>query len=189
MTANLKRAARGAVVGAALVVTAMIAVVVHGGALSRGRFTIAGALLGLFSAGLIAMRDELLLRGVVLRAFRQLLPLPILFLVCGLVGGASRMGDPDATWPEITTSAALAIAFTAAWIHDRGGWLAWGMHASWTWITSTLARGILFDTKATTGGTLDTDVVVAVVLCIAAILLARFSSKAAHPGRIPQPER
>ncbi|MEO8874704.1 MAG: hypothetical protein ABI461_03875 [Polyangiaceae bacterium] len=187
MKAIAIRAGRGALVGAGLVLLAVAAVVIHGGSVSHGRFTIAGALLGLLSAGMIAMRDELLLRGVMLRAFRHLLPLPILFLVLGLIGGASRMGDPDATWIEITSSAALAIAFAAAWIHDRGGWLAWGAHTAWIWVGSTLARGLVFDTKAVGGGAIDTDVVAVGVLVVASLALARFSSKAAHPGSIAQP--
>ena len=178
------RAGRGALAATLVAAICIIAIVVHGGSIARGRFTIPAALLGLLAAGLGAMRDELLLRGVVIRAFRHLLPLPMLLAVCGLAGAAARMGNPDATTLEIVASGALAVAFASAWLVDRGAWMAWGAHAAWTWIASTLARGSVIDAKSPSGGAIDTDLVVVVVLVIAALAAARFSATTAHPARI-----
>jgi hypothetical protein len=178
------RAGRGALIAVVVAIVCIIAIVVHGGSVAPGRFTIPAATLGLLAAGVTAMRDELLLRGVVIRAFRHLLPLPILLFVCGLAGAAARFGNPDATTVEIVASGALGVAFAAAWLVDRGAWLAWGAHVAWTWIASTLARGSIIDAKSPAGGAIDTDVVVAIVLCVVALVAARFSATAAHPARI-----
>ncbi|MEO7108930.1 MAG: CPBP family glutamic-type intramembrane protease [Polyangiaceae bacterium] len=178
------RAGRGALAALVVASISIVAITFHGGSIVRGTFTIPAAALGLLTAGLTAMRDELLLRGIVIRAFKHLLPLPLLFLVCGLAGGAARMGDPDATNLEIIASAALGVIFASAWIIDRGAWLPWGAHAAWTFITSTLARGVILDAKSPSGGTLDTDFLVVGVLVVTALVAARFSASRAHPARI-----
>lgn len=188
-SAIAKRAGRGALAALGVAALCIVAITIHGGNIVRGTFTIPAAALGLLTAGLTAMRDELLLRGIVIRAFKHLLPLPILFLVCGLAGAAARMGDPDASKIEIVSSAALGVIFASAWIADRGAWLAWGAHATWTWIVSTLARGVILDAKSPSGGGLDGDVVVVGVLVVTAIATARFSATRSHPARIaPRPE-
>ncbi len=178
------RALRGALAALLVSIVCILSVFRGGGSIGRGTFTISAAALGLLTAALTAMRDELLFRGIVIRAFKHLLPLPILFLVSALVGAAARYGNPDATKMEIAASAALGVIFAAAWISDRGAWLAWGAHATWTWITSTLARGVIVDAKSPSGGSLENDVVVVGILVIAALVAARFSATRAHPARI-----
>ncbi len=178
------RAGRGALAALVVAVICVIAIVVHGGSIGRGTFTIPAAALGLLIAGLSAMRDELLLRGVLIRAFKHLLPLPILLLVFGLAGAAARMGNPDATTLEIVASAALGIIFGSAWLIDRGAWLAVGAHAAWTWIASTLARGVIIDAKSPSAGALDSDLLVVAILVLTAATAARFSATVAHPARI-----
>jgi hypothetical protein len=184
-SAIAKRAGRGAV--AALVVAAIciVATLIRGGSITRGTFTIPSAALGLLTAALTAMRNELLLRGIVIRAFKHLLPLPVLLFVCALAGAAARFGDPDATPIELVASAAIAVIFASAWVVDRGAWLAWGAHAAWAWIVSTLARGVILDVKSPNGGPLDGDVAVVAVLVVTALIAARFSAMPSAPAKIP----
>lgn len=184
VSAVATRASRGALAALLVSTLCILSISIRGGSVGRGTFSISAAALGLLVAGLTAMRDELLFRGVVIRAFKHLLPLPLLFLVCALVGAATRYGNPDATKIEIVAGAALGVIFAAAWISDRGAWLAWGAHAGWTWITSTLARGVIIDAKLPGGGAFEDDVVVVGILVVAALIAARFSATHGAPARI-----
>lgn len=171
------RALRGAGGGLVLAALAFGAAFAHRTQFSSGKLSIAAAAFGLFTAALAAVRDELLFRGFVLRAFRHVVPLPLLFAICAAVGVAARLGDPPATPVELASAAALAVVFAAAWIHDRGAWLAVGAHAGFTWATATLGRGVFFDVKPASGSGLEADLFVAVALGLVAIVAARFSAR------------
>jgi hypothetical protein len=112
--------------------------------------------IGLFSAALAAARDELLLRGIPLRAFRQIGPPPLLLLVAGGAAAAAEYGLL-ATTPAGVHEAELVIAglsgvvFASLWLRDRGGWLAFGAHTAWTFATGGMIGGGLFDLRASPG--------------------------------------
>jgi hypothetical protein len=111
-------------------------------------------IVGLLMAGLMAMRDELLLRGLVIRAFKNAVSAPVLLLICGAAAAAARYGlataganpDPSAAW-EALASAVGAVAFAALWQKDRGAWLAWGAHTAWYWAMGPMIRGGWFDLR------------------------------------------
>ncbi|MEO8796401.1 MAG: CPBP family glutamic-type intramembrane protease [Polyangiaceae bacterium] len=174
------RAGRGALLGVVLSAAAFIAVFAHGGTTLRGHFGVAAFGVGVLAAGLAAVRDELLLRGFVLRAFRPVVPLPLVFVICGLCGAAAKLGDEAATPFELVSSAALAVAFAAAWVQDRGAWAAWGAHTAWLLATTTLGRGALFDVKTAGGANLENDPVVAAALVVLALSCAAFSVKSSR---------
>lgn len=177
------RAARGAAAGFAVALLAFAVVYFHHATFLAGRASIAAAAFGLITAGLLAVRDELLFRGFAIRAFKNVMPAPALLLVCALVAAAGRLADPAATTADLVTSGALGAAFAAAWIFDRGAWMACGAHAAWIWSTSTLGRGVLFDVKLSSSS-LDSDPAVVALLCVVAVGAAAFSAARARGVRI-----
>jgi hypothetical protein len=116
---------------------------------------------GLIIAGFLAMRDELLLRGIVLRAFEHSASTAVALLVCALAASAAKVGAVLAN-PEgaplaplilqAVVAGLLGLAFAALWKRDRGAWLAWGAHTAWLWATGSLAHGGLLDVRWTQGG-------------------------------------
>jgi len=151
--AILKRAARGAAIGtvaAALVVAfglATGAMVAHPNRPEFGDLAI-----GIVSAALVAARDELLLRGVVIRAFRHACPTAVLLAICGGAAAAAEYGALGATLDgngiRLIVAAVLGIAFAALWLRDRGAWLAFGAHTGWSLASGTVIGGGLFDLRA-----------------------------------------
>jgi hypothetical protein len=111
--------------------------------------------LGLFTAALAAARDELLLRGIPLRAFRHACPPLALLLICGGAGAAAEYGvlagAGDVHGIRILVAGLLGIVFAALWIRGRGGWLAFGAHAASALATGGLIRGGLFDLRGSLG--------------------------------------
>jgi hypothetical protein len=128
--------------GAALLALGF-ALLTHAATFSLAAFAPADVLMGIVTAGLIAMRDELLLRGVVLRAFRHTLgPFGQLGL-CAAVAAAARFGEVhDSMPPSLVGFAPLAIAaltglsFATLWLRERGAWMACGAHLAWATVTA-----------------------------------------------------
>lgn len=170
-----KRVGIGALLAALAAILCFGAVAIHGGAIVKGKLGLAPVAFGLLSAGLIATRDELF-RGCVIRAFRKVAPAPVLVVICGLAAAAGRMSDPTATPLEIAYNAALAIAFAAAWVFDRGAWMPVGAHTAWTFATMTLGRGAIFDVKPAGGASFHDDVAVLAALSLVAIASAAFAA-------------
>ncbi len=149
-----RRAGTGAAMGlgaAALVVA--FALATRAASFAHNTPVVASAILGLILAGLVAMRDELLLRGLVLRALRPVAPPAVALFVCGLAGAAAEVGvltaagGPQALVVQAAASGCTATAFAALWQRDRGAWLAWGAHTAWVWTTGPLLGGGLLDLR------------------------------------------
>ncbi len=153
-----KRALRGAGFGAAAAAILLGAsVIARVASVATGTFGIAPLLVGLAISVCAAVRDELMLRGLVLRALGPNAKLPIQLVACGLAGAAFRFGtQPDATPAAIAFSFAVSIAFACLWLRDRGAWLAAGANAAFTFVTGPIAQGAVLDvrTKATLDGTI-----------------------------------
>jgi Type II CAAX prenyl endopeptidase Rce1-like len=104
-------------------------------------------LMGVILAGLIAMRDELLLRGVVLRAFRHTLGQVGLLLTCAAVAAAARLGEAhdqplaSVAAPTLLVAGLSGLSFATLWLRERGAWTAWGAHTVWTAATTTAIDG------------------------------------------------
>lgn len=143
-----KRIALGAAVGAAtagLVVGFLVAT--RAVVLTRGPGALAMTATALLTSGLTAVRDELLLRGVVLRALAGTSSAMPKVLACGLVGAAAAIGEAGNVGPGIMVELILGFAFGALWIHDRGAWLAWGAHTSWLFVNALLLGGGVFEAR------------------------------------------
>jgi hypothetical protein len=148
-----KRALRGAAVGVGVAgVLVLFTVLTRAAALGSSRGSVTQVLVGVVLVGLYAVRDELLLRGLVLRAFQGTAPAVVLLGLCGLSGAASRWGmSTTCTQLEAASAGALAVVFAALWLVDRGAWLAWGAHVAYGIVTGPLTRGGLVDLRARPG--------------------------------------
>jgi hypothetical protein len=150
-TAIAKRALLGASVGAAIAGGVVVVLsTTHAVSLARASSGTSVAIVAIVTAGLLAMRDELLLHGVVLRAIlgvRSTLPRVV---ACAVTSGAAAYGD-GATARGVFVQAALGLVFGALWIRDRGAWMAWGAHTAWLFTSALLLSGGLFDARVAAG--------------------------------------
>ena len=103
-------------------------------------------MVGLVIAALCAVRDEILLRGVVLGATR-LLPAPAALLACGVAAAAARLGIDGVFTSALAPEALRGVALGALWVRDRGAWMAWAANTAWTWTTGPVFGGGLLDVR------------------------------------------
>jgi hypothetical protein len=151
-SAIAKRAGGGAGFGLLAAASVVVFAVATHGLIAHPNTPEPGQLgMGLVTAALVAARDELLLRGIVIRAFRKACPTLALLLVCGGAGAAAEYGmlagGADASPTRLLIAGLLAVAFACLWLVDRGGWMAFGAHAAWTMTTGTVIRGGLVDLR------------------------------------------
>ena len=144
-----RRAGIGAGVGiiAAAVVVGFLATT-RAVILERSEPATSMIIVGLVTAGLYAMRDELLLHGLVVRALVTV-DAPILkVLACGLTSAAAAYGEIGASAPSaVAAQGLLGIVFGSLWVRDRGAWPAWGAHTAWLFATGALMQGGVFEAR------------------------------------------
>ena len=153
--------------GCALAVV-VLAVVLRGASVRSGSFAAAGLVLGALVAGLGAIRDELLLRGVVIRATR-LLPKQLTLLACALAAVAARLGIDGHPSLALLPEALKGAALGALWLLDRGAWMPCAANAAWTWSTGPAAQGDLLDVRFVQG---HAEMVATSVVLVAAAAMA-----------------
>ncbi len=141
-----RRAGLGAAVGvvAAGVVVAFLATT-RAVILDRVSPAMSPVVVALVTAGLLSMRDELLLHGLVLRALVTIESPIARVLACGVTSAAAAYGEVGAAPSAIAVAGLLGIVFGALWVRDRGAWAAWGAHTAWLFATSALMQGGLFE--------------------------------------------
>jgi hypothetical protein len=140
-------------------------------------------LLGLLVAGLGAVRDELLLRGAVLRITRPLMGMPVALLVCAAAAAAARTGGVDPSSLAVAVEAVRGFALALLWVRDRGAWMPIAANTAWTWGLDSLTRGDLIDVRlGAEPGATGQALAVLVVLAAAAAWWARRGSPAGAPG-------
>jgi hypothetical protein len=124
------------------------AIVVH----PTREVSISLVLIGLATAALNAMRDELLLHGVTLRALADERGWPPFMkaLACGLTSAGAALGAPDANARSVAARALFGIALGALWIEDRGAFRPWAAHAAFLFATTTLLHGGVVDARIVT---------------------------------------
>ena len=185
-SAMAKRALRGAAYGAAAgVVLIGTLVLARVGKVGAGAIGVSPIIMGLLMSAFGAARDELLLRGLPLRALGPRTPLAWRLVVCGVAAGAFRFGVGPAgvTWTAVVFAALAGCALGALWIRDRGIWLAWGANATFGFVTATLAQGTLIDVTTPKG--LDASLVslvCGVAVAASAVALVRRDRR----GKVPQ---
>jgi hypothetical protein len=184
-SALARRALRGAAFGgAAAVVLIGASVMVRAAQLGIGMFGVAPIVVGLVTSAAAGARDELMLRGLVLRALGPRSSFGARLGVCALAGAAFRFGvDPAVTWPALAFAAFSSAALAALWIHDRGAWVAVGANSAFAFAIGTLAYGTLLDVRGPR--TLDASpvaVVCAALFAASAVALARRKDASAQTG-------
>jgi hypothetical protein len=153
----LTRVGRGAVCGGGAAALVVALAVAGGAAVRPAPPASMGLAVGLLIAALGAMRDELLLRGVVLGVTRGLVPAWGALAACAAVAAAARFGlsagEGGGAWGWRALGVALAVdalrgvALGALWLRDRGAWMACAASAVWAWTLDNLARGGLVDVR------------------------------------------
>ena len=105
---------------------------------------------GLATACLHAMRDELLLHGVTIRALRDLDRPVLKALACGITSAGSALGEPNANVRSVIARALFGVALGALWVEDRGAWRPWAAHTAFVFATGPLLRGGVVDARIVT---------------------------------------
>jgi hypothetical protein len=142
-----RRVAIGVALGAGVAgVAAASTVIVREAVVVAGEPALGALLVGLVVASLGAVRDELLLRGVVVRATR-LLPPSATLVACGLAAAAARFGIDGRPTAALLPEALRGVAFGALWLRDRGAWMACAANAAWAWTAGPLLGGALLDVR------------------------------------------
>ncbi len=147
-----QRVARRAGVGAALGAGAATLVVVsalltQSARVAEGSFGPGLLVIGLVVSLLTAARDELLLRGVVLRVTRGVLPWWASLAACGAAAAAARLGLEGALSLGLLIEALRGVAMGGLWLVDRGAWMAVGASAAWSWTLGSLVGGGVVDVR------------------------------------------
>ncbi len=177
-----RRAARGAALGiGAAGAVAVVALAMRSAVVSAGALALTPLVVGLVIAALGAVRDELLLRGVVLGATR-LLPLPVALLACGAAAVAARLGIDGIVTSALAPTALRGVALGALWVRDRGAWMACAANTAWTWMTGPILGGGLLDVRFASRAGADgaTGLVVLAIAAVLASLWARDGFRAAR---------
>lgn len=105
-----------------------------------------GIFLGVLRAASVAIRDELVFRGVPLvAAARAGVSKPIARGFAALAGGAAMVSLPGANPASVALAVASGWLFATLWQRDRGAWSAVGAHAAWALCTGALLRGGIAD--------------------------------------------
>jgi hypothetical protein len=144
-----KRALRGAGMGLTAALVALgIALATKAASLAPNQPDVTVALVNAIPPLAFAARDELLLRGVVLRVVPTTATTWIRLAACGLASVAATYGEGLVAPAALAAAGLGGVACGALWIRDRGAWRAWGAHAAFAWASSTLARGALIDVRA-----------------------------------------
>ena len=152
-----KHAARRAAVGAAVALVAGAVVVAvaavlgwfHGEAGSRPSAALA---IAAARAAAVAVRDELLFRGIPLAAAaRARVPAPVARGFAALVSGATVVMIPGVTPAAVALAVGSGWLFAALWECDRGAWAAVGAHGAWSLLVGSVLHGGLFEVEWTHG--------------------------------------
>lgn len=174
-----QRAGRGAALGggvACLVVAA--ALVTRGAYVAERSLGVSLLSIGLVTSLLTAARDELLLRGVVLRTTRGLLPWWASLVTCGAAAAAARYGLEGIVGVGLLVEALRGFALGGLWLGDRGAWMAVGANAAWTWALGSVTRGGLVDVRFVGEG--DASPAALLVVAAAAVGAALWARQAAR---------
>lgn len=136
--------------GAGLAAAVIAATFALGAALGKVEVRVGAPSLGIFLVVLrsaaVAIRDELVFRGIPLvAAERAGISKPIARGFAALAGAASIAFLPGASPASMVLTAASGWLFATLWQRDRGAWSAVGAHAAWALLTGAVLRGGLVD--------------------------------------------
>jgi hypothetical protein len=177
------RSARGLLFGLGVASLVLLAGVgLHRATVTASPPAFAALGLGLVTAGLAAARDELLLRGAVLRLVgagprttpRSRKTRIVGLVAVALVGAANAFGEGGGAL-AIGEAALLAVIFGSLWLEDRGAFRPIGAHLGWSFTAEALTQGGWLDARSAAGATAISPFegpVALVALAIAAVVTA-----------------
>jgi hypothetical protein len=143
------RVARGAGYGTLVAAAAVGAELLARSAwLGSGPRSVDVLVVGLAIALLSALRDELLLRGLVLRVARSLLPAWAGIVACAAAGACARLGLDGFVSTALVFEAFRGAALGSLWLRDQGAFVPLGANVAFAWVTSSVARGGLLDLRS-----------------------------------------
>ncbi|APR82446.1 Hypothetical protein A7982_07795 [Minicystis rosea] len=182
-TMPLRLALRRAGVGAGLALASGIVVLlvaralgwIHGHGSLHPSF---GIVFALIRAIAVAVRDEMLYRGIpILAAQRAGIPAPASRVFAALAGGAAIALYPGVSLAAIALSIGSGFLFASLWQKEGGSFAAVGAHAAWLLLFGSLIHGGLFEVDFTVGniavghGSTGAPAWLASGLCIVAALV------------------
>ena len=147
--AIVKRALRG--VGLATAVAAAIAVSALAlglASIARARVDAGSLVIGAVTSGLLAMRDEIALHGLVMRVMVHSRRNDLRLLACGLTSAGSALGESTPSASSVLAQAFAGVALGALWVQDRGAWKAWGAHTALRFAFGAVLAGSVWDVRA-----------------------------------------
>ncbi len=181
-----KRGLRGAAIGLAIAILIVLLLVATKSArILRGDFGVTSLLTGLAVTVCVAVRDELLLRGALLRVVSTVRSAHVKAAIGALAQVAFAIGTAEATisLAGLAVAAALGALYTYLWLVERGAFLAVGAHAAVAYATTTLATGAVADVRIAQTGWAGADggllggYAAAVVVLVSVVVAARAISR------------
>jgi uncharacterized protein len=147
----LRRAMLGAGVGAGVAALALgISLAAGWGSGFAGHVDVT-ALMGLVPAGAVAVRDELLYRGLPL-LFAARAGLPIWTAVAfGALASPSAFAGGNPSIAAVVLAVSNGALFGTLYVRTKSAWGAVGAHTAWALVTEVLARGTFFEVRWTSG--------------------------------------
>lgn len=139
---------RGTLAGAGLFAAVIGVMALLGGYRvdGAGAFTDLVVQFGVMAAA--AVTEELLIRGILFRAFEERFGTWIALVASGLIFGLLHLTNPDATlWGALAIAIEAGGMLAAAFVATRTLWLAIGVHFGWN-----LAEGGIFGTEVSGSG-------------------------------------
>jgi hypothetical protein len=140
-TSIIKRALRGAGFGFGAALLALcFGLVSRTLSIRSGSFEPMTLLTGFLVAAMSAARDELLLRGIVIRALQNWTRGSLVLFACALAAIGRNWFADGATPQSAIVSGAFAVALACIWLVDRGAWMAVGANAAWLFAANVVFR-------------------------------------------------
>ncbi|MCH1882527.1 CPBP family intramembrane glutamic endopeptidase [Agrococcus sp. ARC_14] len=141
--------ARGALLGTAMFTSVVAVIALLGGYHVEG-WGSATAALGVMGAMInVAVVEELVMRGLLLRMIEQRAGTWVALVVTAVGFGALHLLNPDATlWGAVAITLEAGGLLGAAYVFTRSLWFAIGLHAAWN-----IAQSAIFSTATSGNGT------------------------------------
>jgi membrane protease YdiL (CAAX protease family) len=144
--AAVGRLAAGAGIAAAVIAVTFAVGAVLGKVDVQAGAPSVGIFLVVLKCAAIAVRDELVFRGIPLvAASRAGVPPVAARAFAALASTATIVSLPGVSAASLVLAAATGWLFATLWQRDRGAWSAVGAHAAWVLLTGALLRGGIVD--------------------------------------------
>ncbi|MFL6123401.1 lysostaphin resistance A-like protein [Actinophytocola sp.] len=190
---------RGAGVGLALFVAVIALIAVFGGYRITGGGSVWDAVAALGVMCAVAVAEELLFRGVLLRILEQLIGTKAALGISAVVFGGVHLLNPKATvWGAVAIAAEAGLMLGAAYVATRTLWVPIGIHFAWNFAETgifgatasggrTVSHSLLHSTMPgstlITGGEFGPEASVFAIL-VSAVPIVLFLRAARRRGRV-----